>query len=52
MNTRDDFPANCADVAKLPQPFLLIRSGVGMSAFQRPMTRKTNCCTAISAGRR
>jgi hypothetical protein len=29
VNTRDDFPANCADVAKLPQPFLLIRSGGG-----------------------
>lgn len=25
VNTRDDFPANCADVAKLPQQFLLIR---------------------------
>jgi len=25
VNTRDDFPANCVDVAKLPQPYLLIR---------------------------
>jgi hypothetical protein len=25
VSTRDDFPANCADVAKLPQQYLLIR---------------------------
>ncbi len=25
VNTRDDFPANCADIAKLPQQYLLIR---------------------------
>ena len=25
VNTRDDFPANCVDVAKLPQQYLLIR---------------------------
>ncbi|HEX7410396.1 MAG TPA: hypothetical protein VF515_22480, partial [Candidatus Binatia bacterium] len=25
VNTRDDFPANCVDIAKLPQQYLLIR---------------------------
>jgi enterochelin esterase-like enzyme len=25
VNTRDDFPANCIDIAKLPQQYLLIR---------------------------
>ena len=25
VNTRDDFPANCAEIAKLPQQYLLIR---------------------------
>jgi S-formylglutathione hydrolase FrmB len=25
VNTRDDFPANCADIAQLPQQYLLIR---------------------------
>ena len=29
VDSRDDFPANCVDIAKLPQPYLLIRYAGG-----------------------